>query len=72
MSTKLESGEYRDPFLTMEDLLRKTGPIAETAVQMAVKIHAPFFTQVGTDLRHRLTGATIEEMDEGTPHERAA
>jgi len=59
--TPRELGQHRDAHLTLDELLRKGGPILETAVQSAIKIHAPFFTQVGPDLRHRLTGETIEE-----------
>jgi hypothetical protein len=49
----------------MEDLARKSGPILESAVQMLVVTHAPFFTKVGPELRHRLTGQTIEEFVAG-------
>src|SRR4051812_46766769 len=73
MTATRELGEYRDAHLEMEDLLRKSGPILETAVAPAVKLHAPFFTQVGGDLRHRLTGVTLEEFVAGrrktSPHE---
>ena len=62
---ELEIGAYRDAHLEMDRLLRLSGPIYEKAVQIAVKIHAPFFTQVGPDLRHRLTGETIEDWVKG-------
>src|SRR5438105_597780 len=42
-----EVGEYRDGHLELEALLRKSGPILETAVLPAVKLNAPFFVQVG-------------------------
>jgi hypothetical protein len=61
MSSKREIGEYRDASLEMERLARLSGPILESAVQALIKIHAPFFNQSGPDLRHRLTGQTIEE-----------
>lgn len=56
-----ESGQHRDAHLEIEELARKSGPIKQTAVESVIAIHAPFFTQVGPDLRHRLTGETIEE-----------
>jgi hypothetical protein len=58
-------GEYRDAHLEMETLLRKSGPILETAVVTNVNIYAKGFTQVGPDLRDRLTGKTIEEFVAG-------
>jgi hypothetical protein len=60
-----ELGERRDVNLEMEDLLRESGPILETAVQMCLKIYPERFTQVGPDLRNRLTGETIEEFVAG-------
>ncbi len=61
----LELGQYRDPHLELDRLLRASGPILEKAVNVAVKIHAPFFTQVGPDLRHRTGGETMEEWVKG-------
>jgi hypothetical protein len=60
--TDRELGQHRDAHLEMERLLRKSGPILESAVQMGIKIHGPMFTQTGPDLRHRLTGVTIEDF----------
>ena len=56
-----ELGEYRDAHLEIEGLARKSGPILESAVQALIQIHAPFFRQIGPDLRHIQTGETIEE-----------
>jgi hypothetical protein len=56
-----ELGEIRDAHLEIERLARASGPILESAVQSLISIHAPFFSQTGPDLRHRLTGQTIEE-----------
>jgi hypothetical protein len=59
--TARELGAHRDAHLEMETLSRKSGPILESAVQMLISIHAPFFKQIGPDLRHLQTGETIEE-----------
>jgi hypothetical protein len=56
-----ESGQYRDAHIELEDLVRHAGPVQESFVQEQIKFHAPFYTQIGPDLRHRLTGKTIEE-----------
>jgi hypothetical protein len=56
-----ELGAHRDAHLELETLGRKSGPILETAVQGLIKIHAPYFKQIGPDLRHLQTGETIEE-----------
>jgi hypothetical protein len=53
-------GARRDAHLEFERLIRDSGPVFETAVNSAREIHAPFFSQTGPDLRHRLTGETVE------------
>ena len=63
--TARELGAHRDAHLEIETLARKSGPILESAVQMLVTIHAPFFRQIGPDLRHLQTGETIEEWMKG-------
>ncbi|HEX3115220.1 MAG TPA: hypothetical protein VHQ48_07075, partial [Bradyrhizobium sp.] len=63
--TDRELGQHRDASLEIEEHARKSGPILESAVQMLIKIHAPFFSQIGPDLRHRVTGETIEEWIKG-------
>jgi hypothetical protein len=59
--SKREIGQHRDAHLELERLARLSGPILESAVQSLIAIHAQFFNQSGPDLRHRLTGQTIEE-----------
>jgi hypothetical protein len=58
-------GTRRDAHLEMERLAREQPYIYETAVQSLINIHADFFTPVGPDLRHRLTGVTIEDFVKG-------
>jgi hypothetical protein len=58
-------GQRRDAHTDIETLARDSGPIRETAVQDLIRLHAPFFRQVGPDLRHRLTGETIEQFVKG-------
>jgi hypothetical protein len=63
--TTRQIGTYRDAHLELEHLMRQLPYILEKAVTSAVEIHAPFFHQSGPDLRHRLTGQTIEEWVAG-------
>jgi hypothetical protein len=60
--SKLEFGGYRDPYLEWEEQIRRSGPIAESAVQNSLKIYPPMFKQIGPDLRHIQTGETMEEV----------
>ena len=60
-----ELGEHRDAHLEIERIARASGPILESAIQSLINLHAPFFSQTGPDLRHRLTGQTMEEWIAG-------
>jgi hypothetical protein len=59
--TTREIGQHRDAHLEVEKLVRKAGPVLETFVQERIKLDGPMFRQIGPDLRHILTGKTIEE-----------
>jgi hypothetical protein len=65
MPQQFEIGATRDGHLEVERLLRESGPIKETAVQMGIKIYGRMFKQTGPDLRHVLTGETIEDWAKG-------
>jgi hypothetical protein len=74
MIRALKSGEYRDAHLELEEKLRKSGPIAETAVQIVVEDHSQFFVLTGDDYRHRLNGMTMDEWvadrrNKSAPHD---
>jgi hypothetical protein len=55
-------GGYRDAHLEIEKLARSTGDIMESAVQELIGTHAQYFRNDGPDLKHVLTGETIEDF----------
>jgi hypothetical protein len=60
MATR-EIGQYRDASLETEEIVRKAPHVLETFVQERIKNDPPFFKQIGPDMRHILSGVTIEE-----------
>jgi hypothetical protein len=62
MANRNELGGYRDSRLEIENLARSTGDILNSAVQDLIETHAQYFRQDGTDLKHVLSGETIEEF----------